>query len=170
MANAAEKKQRNHQTIKKYDNRIYTDDNTARNPATVSETTKKNTAKQTGQISTRARHNQEKATSMSPGFVLYLTIVCIAIICICVNYLQMKAELTQKMSRVASLESEYSQLKADNDAYYSLVSSSADIDKIKAIAMKRLGMKYASEDQIMTYKTKRSRSVQKYQDVPEAGR
>ena len=86
------------------------------------------------------------------------------------SYLQIKSELTGKAKTLAALESEYSQLKADNDAYYSQVSSSADIEKIKAIAIKRLGMKYATDDQIITYETERSSYVKQYQDVPSLDR
>lgn len=117
-------------------------------------------------VSLEAKRNREKATSMSPGFVLYLMIVCIAILFTSINYLQLKSAITGKAEIVADLETEYSQLKADNDAYYSQVSSSADLDNIKAIAIKRLGMKYATEDQIITYETERSSYVRQYQDVP----
>lgn len=118
------------------------------------------------QVSHRAQVNRDRALSMNPAFVLFLTLVSIAILFACVNFLQMKSEITRKANTLAVLESEYSQLKADNDAYYSQVSSSADIEKIKAIAINRLGMKYASEDQVITYTTERSSYVKQYQDVP----
>lgn len=124
--------------------------------------------KATRQVSRRAQVNRDRALSMNPAFVLFLTLVSIAILFTCVNFLQMKSEITRKAGTLATLESEYSQLKADNDAYYSQVSSSADIEKIKAIAINRLGMKYASEDQIITYATERSSYVKQYQDVPSA--
>lgn len=119
-------------------------------------------------VSQQARRNREKATSMSLGFVVYLMVVCTAILFTSINYLQLKSEITEKASTVTELETEYSQLKADNDAYYSQVSASADLEKIKAIAIKRLGMKYAAEDQIVTYETEHSSYVRQYQDVPDA--
>ncbi len=72
------------------------------------------------------------------------------------------------MKTVASLESELTQLKEDNDAYYSQVTSNVDLNRIKKIAIGRLGMKYPSEDQKMTYETSGSSYVRQYQDVPES--
>ena len=54
------------------------------------------------------------------------------------------------MKNVANLESELAQLKEDNDAYYSQVTSAVDISEIKKKAIGELGMKYPSEDQIQT--------------------
>lgn len=72
------------------------------------------------------------------------------------------------MSEVATLEAELTQLKEDNDAYYSQVTSDVDLTEIKKIAIGRLGMKYPSKEQTMTYKTARSSYVRQYQDVPES--
>ena len=121
-------------------------------------------------VSQSAKRNRQKATSTSLGFMFFLAVICLGLVCASVSYLQIKSELTGKAKTLAALESEYSQLKADNDEYYSQVSSSADIEKIKAIAIKRLGMKYATDDQIITYETERSSYVKQYQDVPSVDR
>ena len=57
------------------------------------------------------------------------------------------------------------QLKEDNDAYYSQVTSAVDISEIKKKAIGELGMKYPSEDQIQTYTTEGNSYVRQYQDV-----
>ena len=150
----------------RYAGNIYVDGNTARRIQTEPQSEKMKKQPRRNTVSQQARSNRERATSTSPGFVLFLAAVSVAILFACVNYLQMKSEITGKAKTLAALETEYSQLKADNDAYYSQVSSSADIEAIKAIAIKRLGMKYASEDQIVTYETERSSYVRQYQNVP----
>lgn len=121
-------------------------------------------------VSKTAQRNRVRAKSMNRGFVLFLTVISVAILFCCINYLQMKAEITAKSSNIAALETELSQLREDNDAYYSQVTSSVDLDKIKKIAIGRLGMKYPSKEQIVTYKTTRSSYVRQYQDVPDADR
>ena len=72
------------------------------------------------------------------------------------------------MNNFANLESELDQLKEDNDAYYSQVTSDVDISEIKKKAIGELGMKYPSEDQIQTYVTEGNSYVRQYQDVPDA--
>lgn len=150
----------------RYTGSIYVEGNTARRLQSETQTQVTEQKKQRKMVSQQARTNRARATSTSPGFVLFLAAVSVAILFACVNYLQMKSEITGKAKTLAALETEYSQLKADNDAYYSQVSSSADIEAIKAIAIKRLGMKYASEDQVVTYETERSSYVRQYQNVP----
>lgn len=120
------------------------------------------------ELSKEAQRNREKAKSMNLGFVVFLAAVSVAVLFFCVHYLQLKSEITGKMSEVATLESELTQLKEDNDAYYSQVTSNVDLTKIKQLAIGRLGMKYPSEEQTMTYQTARSSYVRQYQDVPES--
>lgn len=147
-----------------YNTRAYVEGNTVRKIQTVPETKPQENA----QVSHSARRNRERALNMSPGFVLFLAAAGVAILLCCVSYIQTKSAITSKAQTVAALETEYSQLKADNDAYYSQVSTSVDMETVKAIAIKRLGMRYATDDQLMTYQTERSSYVRQYQDVPEA--
>ena len=113
----------------------------------------------------KIQRNREKAMAMNKGFVLFLTAVSIAVLFTCINYLQVKSEITASMKNVANLESELAQLKEDNDAYYSQVTSDVDISAIKKKAIGELGMKYPSEDQIQTYVTEGNSYVRQYQDV-----
>ena len=94
--------------------------------------------------------------------------ICMLILVICVHYLQLQTLITRRMKEVAALESELTQLKEDNDAYYSQVTSDIDLSEIKKIAIGRLGMKYPAEDQIMTYETEGRSYVRQFQDVPGA--
>ncbi len=119
------------------------------------------------QVSHEAQKNRAKAMSMSAGFVVFLAVISAAVLFFCINYIQLKSQITSSMKNVAALESELSQLKEDNDAYYSQVTSNVDLSRIKKIAMSRLDMKYPSDDQIMTYTTAASSYVRQYQDVPD---
>lgn len=117
-------------------------------------------------VSREIRRNREKAMSMGRGFVTFLAVVSVAVLFCCVNYLQLKSELTGKIKTVANLESEWAQLKEENDAYESQVTSDVDLNQIKKIAIGRLGMNYPSESQKKTYSVPSSSYVRQYQDVP----
>ena len=120
------------------------------------------------QLSRETQRNREKAMNMSRGFVIFLALVSVAILFGCVHYLQLKSELTAKMKAVATMESQLTELKEDNDAYESQVTSNVDLNAIKAIAIGRLGMRYPSDDQKMTYETSQSSYVRQYQDIPDS--
>ena len=117
-------------------------------------------------VSRETRRNREKAMSMGRGFVTFLAVVSVAVLFCCVNYLQLKSELTGRIKTVAGLESEWSQLKEENDAYESQVTSEVDLNQIKKIAIGRLGMNYPTDSQKKTYSVPSNSYVRQYQDVP----
>ena len=124
--------------------------------------------KQKRQLSEAAQKNRQKATAMNWGFVVFLAVVCTAILFCSVNYLRYKSEITARMRSVANLEEELAQLKEDNDAYYSQVTSTVDLNQIKKTAIGRLGMRYPSDDQTVSYSTSGNSYVRQYQDVPDS--
>ena len=118
-------------------------------------------------VSTKARNNRQKAKQMNLGYVLFLTITAVATLFLCVNFVQLKAQLTTQMENLAQKEAELSVLKADNDAFYNSVAASGDLEYIKEVATTKLGMKYPSEGQIVYFDTAGNGYVRQYQDVPE---
>ena len=65
------------------------------------------------------------------------------------------------------MESELAELKEDNDAYESQVASNIDLERIRKIAIGRLGMRYPTNQQTETYTTEGGSYVRQYQDVTE---
>ena len=120
------------------------------------------------QLSKQAQRNREKAKGMSKGFVVFLAVMCVAILFCSINYLRYKSQITGKISTVASLEAELAQLQEDNDAYYSQVTSNIDLNNIKKIAIGRRGMKYPSKEQTVVYETEGNSYVRQYQDIPDS--
>lgn len=106
------------------------------------------------QLSNETRKNRDKARHMSFGYVAFL----VAALCTCafilINYIQLQAELTNKMQHVARLERELNSLRLSNDEEYSRITSSIDLEEIKRIAIGELGMVYAEEGQIISYTNK----------------
>jgi cell division protein FtsL len=104
---------------------------------------------------------------MSKGYVAFLTL-CVALSAFfAVTYVKVQADVTQRMKTIASLESQITDLRADNDANYKRITTSVDLNEIKDIAMNQLGMTYASEDQIIYYSVENSNYMDQYSDIPE---
>ena len=62
-----------------------------------------------------SRKNREKAHYMSLGYVLFLmTALCAAGI-ILINYIQLQAEITNKVVHISKLESQWNNLRLEND-------------------------------------------------------
>ena len=114
-----------------------------------------------------ARRNRERALHMSRGYVAFLTI-CVGIVAFAaVALVQIQSQVTQRMEHIAALESQITDLKADNDARYKEIVTSVDLDYIKDVAMNQLGMQYATEDQIIYYSVENNNFMDQYSDIPE---
>lgn len=125
------------------------------------------TARRARAVSRETMRNRQKAMSMGRGFVFFLAVISVAVLFCCVNYLQLRADITGRIKNVAVLESELSELREENNAYESQVNSSVDLNRIKKIAIGRLGMNYPREDQKKTYSMSNNSYVRQYQDVPD---
>lgn len=113
-----------------------------------------------------ARQNQEKALRMSRGYVMFLSMaVVISCIC-CASYIRLQSDLTERMNRISSLESQVSDIKTDNAATRKRIETAVDLNHIKDVAVNQLGMVYASKDQIMYYEVANDDYMNQYSDIP----
>lgn len=115
----------------------------------------------------QAVRRKVKKQNMGKGYILFLTLISIVTIFLCVSFLKLKSDITIQTKKIASLESEISSLKAENDAYYNDVISSIDLDEVREIAINRLGMKYPVKEQIFTFSTVGNSYVRQYHKVPD---
>ena len=114
-----------------------------------------------------ARRNRERALHMSRGYVAFLTL-CVGVVAFAaVALVQIQSQVTQRMEHIAALESQITDLKADNDARYKEIVTSVDLDYIKDVAMNQLGMQYATEEQIIYYSVENNNFMDQYSDIPE---
>ncbi len=85
------------------------------------------------------------------------TMIVAAAFAICammmVNYVRMQSDLTAARKSVARMEVNLTDLKSRNDARYSEVMASVNLEEIETIARDELGMGYAQEGQIIHYST-----------------
>ena len=114
-----------------------------------------------------ARRNRERALHMSRGYVAFLTL-CVGVVAFAaVALVQIQSQVTQRMEHIAALESQITDLKADNDARYKEIVTSVDLEHIKDVAINELGMQYATEDQIVYYSVENNNFMDQYSDIPE---
>ena len=75
-------------------------------------------------VSLRVRKNRMRARSMGAGYVFFLSLVCVASLFLCINYLQVRSTVTTQTEKIAELENRLSDLRTENDAYYNQVLNS----------------------------------------------
>lgn len=118
------------------------------------------------EVSSEIQRNRAKALSVNLAFVIFLTIVSVAAVLMCVHYLQLKATLKAQITDNEKLESTLVNLRSENDALLENVNNTQDWNHIKDVAINELGMKYATEDQIVWYNIDDCSYVRQYSDVP----
>ena len=104
---------------------------------------------------------------MSPARMVFMTACVLLSVYAAVTLVQMQSSVTQRMKRIANLEAQLQNLKADNDAKYKEIVTSVDLEYIKDVAINELGMTYASEEQIIYYTVEEENFMDQYRDIPE---
>lgn len=102
------------------------------------------------------RQKQRVQAKPSPVNVPLLVLTLVAFVlsgALMIKYISLNSRITALTQSIESLESQYNDLKAENDEYYSRIMSSIDLEKVREVAIMDLGMVYASEGQIITYES-----------------
>lgn len=113
------------------------------------------------------RRNRQRALYMSKSYVFFLTLCVVVVAFSAAALIQIQSQVTRRMENIAVLESKITDLKADNDARYKEIVTSVDLDYIKDVAMNQLGMKYATEEQVIYYSVENNNFMDQYSDIPE---
>lgn len=114
-----------------------------------------------------ARRNQEKALRMSKSYVAFLTVAVLVFGVFAGLYIHIQSDITARLKTIASLESEITNLKADNDETYKRINTAIDLDSIRNTAMQELGMSYAKESQIIYYSVGADDYMNQYSEIPK---
>ena len=114
----------------------------------------------------KVRRNQEKALQMDLPYLVVLMIASCCTLFICINYLQVRSDMTTRMDNIKKLEQELDAMKTENDTLQTRINTSVDLEYIYKIATEELGMVYANKDQILLYQQTESEYVRQYEDIP----
>lgn len=116
------------------------------------------------------RERRKKKPQKSPMNIGYLFVMIASMVIVCgilISYVNLQADITNRIEHIASLESELNDLKLSNDETYTKIMSQVDLEEIKRIAIQELGMKYAKEGQVVTYTGEGSDYVTQYSEIPK---
>ena len=100
-------------------------------------------------ISNTTRKNREKMFHMNLGYVTFLIVaLALATYTLC-GYIELQSGITNHVKQISAMEAEYNRMKLANDEEYNRITSSIDLEKVRAIAIGELGMVYAQDGQII---------------------
>lgn len=114
-----------------------------------------------------ARRNRERAVHMNLGYVTFLVGALVIAAVVLIGYINLQVQVKNSINRVSRMESELFSLRQENDEYETRINSAVDLEEVKRIAIQELGMKYASEGQIVQVEGGGDDYARKYGDIPE---
>ncbi len=103
---------------------------------------------------------------MNLGYVLFLSIVTVAMFYIWSSYIHIQTEVDERLRNISSMEAQIESLKQTNDTEYARINSSIDLDEIRRIAIEELGMVYASKEQVKNYEDTENEYMKQYEELP----
>ena len=118
--------------------------------------------------SSQVRRNRKKALHMSPGYVMFLTVAAVIALVVCINYVQLQARITSSSKNITAMQEELAELREENNTRYNAVMDTVNLEEVRKKAGK-LGMVYATADQIVGYESPSSDYVKQYEHIPENG-
>ena len=81
-------------------------------------------------------------------------------------YIKIQSDITARMKIISRLESQISDLRAENDEAYKRISTAIDLEAVKDTAINELGMFYATSDQIVYFTVENDDYMNQYSDIP----
>lgn len=141
--------------------------NTVRKPNTVSQRHDEIHHVEPKRVSRQVRQNRKNALHMSKGYVVFLSIAVVIAVVVCLHYLQLRSELTNRSRNITSLQRELAEKREVNTTRFNSAMDSVNLEEVRKKATEELGMNHAEENQIITYKNPTDSDVKQYKDIPK---
>ena len=115
----------------------------------------------------RIEENRARATRVGGVFTLLIAAAIGVMLFTCTNYVSLINTKSTNAGKISTLQAQLEELKIENDQKELSIDTSIDYEYIYNVAVEELGMVYASEDQIINYKSGESEYVMQFKDIPE---
>lgn len=115
----------------------------------------------------RIEENRARATRVGGVFTLLIATAIGVMLFTCTNYVSLINAKSTNAGKISTLQAQLEELKIENDQKELSIDTSIDYEYIYNVAVEELGMVYASEDQIINYKSGESEYVMQFKDIPE---
>ena len=126
-------------------------------------------SKQQTPVSRQVKQNRNNALHINKGYVLFLALAAVLTLCVCVRYLQLQSEVTKRSKNIVIMQQQLADMKEANVAKQDAIMNSVNLDIVRETAIHKLGMVYATPEQIIRYKNPVGNEVTQYSMIPESG-
>ena len=147
----------------------YVYDNIARQPEVLPVQVPVGEPEHRQKTSSQVLKNRRRALSMNTAYAVFLASAAIAAVVICFLYLRLQSETVSRSENITALQRELEDLTEKNDTAYQAAADSVNLNTVRDRALNELGMVYASQGRVVSYKNPTTDRVKQYNDIPENG-
>ena len=112
---------------------------------------------------------RQHVMGINKAYVVFLSVAAILMLVVCVQYVQLRAELTNRSKNITALQEELANLNEANTTKYNAVMDSVNLEEVREKAMDDLGMVYANENQVVEYDNPDGDYIKQYEQIPDEG-
>lgn len=120
-------------------------------------------------VSSQVKENRRQAMGVNKAYVVFLTFAAVLMLIVCVNYVQLRSELTSRSKHITALQEELVALNEENTTKYNSIMDAVNLEEVREKALNELGMVYASESQVVEYDNPTGDYIKQYDQIPEEG-
>ena len=115
----------------------------------------------------RAKRNQ--VLHVNRAYVVFLAVATIVALMVCVLYLQLQSNIIKRSQYITTLQKDIAVMREENTTKNNEIENSMNLEQIRDEATNRLGMVYATSEQVIEYSSPEEDSVKQYTVIPESG-
>ena len=112
-----------------------------------------------------ARRSREQVMQMNRRYAVFMALLVVVMTLCLIGYIKLMSDISATNKRIASLESQLTELKSSNNEVYNELTGNVDLEEIRRIAIDEFGMKYADQDQIVVYSDSKQDAVRQIVDT-----
>ena len=129
------------------------------------ERSQEETHRNNSDIRIAARRSREQVMHMNRRYAVFMAFLVVAMTLALIGYIKLMSDISATNKRIASLESQLTELRSSNNEVYNELTGNVDLEEIRRIALDEFGMKYADQDQIVVYSDSQKDSVRQIIDI-----
>ena len=128
------------------------------------ERSQEETHRNNSDIRIAARRSREQVMHMNRRYAVFMAFLVVAMTLCLIGYIKLMSDISATNNKIASLESQLTEMKSSNNEVYNELTGNVDLEEIRRIAIDEFGMKYAEQDQIVIYSDTKGDSVRQIID------
>ena len=112
-------------------------------------------------------HRRKASVSMELPSLVIMAAAVIVVVAILTSFLSLRSSVDMHLSSIRKMETTLEALKNENDALEQSIDTSVDLAYVYNVAVGKLGMVHAGQENVVTYEKTESEYVRQYERIPE---